>query len=292
MLVSARSGLLGVLFALLCASTSAQVLIQGPAGAVTGDDLRAAASRLPPASRQTMLSRPESVQRQANDLYVRRALAAEAERDGLDKDPVVAAQLRLARERVLSDARVDVLERAAAPSDPDLTRFARDLYRDNPERFKTPEQTRASHILVARAPDGSGREKAEALLAQLKAGASFAQLAREQSADTASAVKGGDLGWFATGAMVPEFEQAVAALKNPGEITGVVETRFGFHVARLDARRPAGVRTFDEVREDLERDVRAKVLRDARQQKANEITHAAQADAEAINTFSRHYQKP
>lgn len=282
-------GLVALATGLVAATTA---LMQGPAGAVSADDLLAAMQRIPAPSRDAMLGRPDTLRRQAEDIYIRRALAAEAERDGLDRDPIVAAALRQARDRVLSDARLAAIDRAALPADSEITRYARDLYRENPERFRTPEQTRASHILIARGVEGRDRARAEALLAQIKGGASFETLAREQSADGASAARGGDLGWFGPGQMVKAFEDAVAALKNPGDLAGVVETQFGFHVVRLDARRPAGIRSFDEVREDLERDVRNNATREARNAKTRDLLRDARLDPEALEAFSRASRKP
>lgn len=271
----------------LAGAAAAQPLLQGTGATVSTDDVRAAAQRIPSASRDALLSRPDNVARLAEDLYVRRVLAEEARRDGLDQDPVVAALIKQAQERVLSDARLAEIDRAASPSDEQVARYARDLYRENPARFQTPAQTRARHILVAHSDDGKARERAEALLAQLNNGASFDALAREHSSDLATAGRGGDLGWFAAGTMVPEFEQALEALKNPGDLSGIVETRFGFHIVRLDERRPAGVRGFDEVRAQLEREVRAKAQDEARQAKVRELLAGARADTPAIEAFSR-----
>ncbi len=270
----------------------AQPLVLGPAGAVDGDEVRAAMQSVPAASRQAMLGRPDTVLRQAENLYLRRALAAEALRDGLDKDPMVAEALRQARERILSDARLAAIERAALPADSEITRYARDLYRQDPTRYRTPEQTRASHILIAQSPDGKARERAEALLARARAGESFEALARENSADGASAAKGGDLGWFVRGQMVKPFEDAVAALKNPGDLAPIVETQFGFHVVRLDGRRPAGDRSFDEVRESIESEIRAKAQREARQAKTRDLLRDVKPDMLAIEAFARQQQRP
>ncbi|NWG73168.1 MAG: peptidylprolyl isomerase [Rubrivivax sp.] len=289
---ASRLRVLAAALALAAGWAHAQSLIQGPAGTVDGTDVRAAMQSVPLASRQAMLARPDTVLRQAENLYLRRALAAEAVRDGLDKDPMVAEALRQARERILSDARLAAIERAALPPDSEITRYARDLYLQDPAKYRTPEQTRASHILVARSPDGKARERAEALLARVRAGESFETLAREHSADGASASKGGDLGWFVSGQMVKPFEEAVAALKNPGELAPIVETQFGFHVVRLDGRRPAGERSFDEVREAIEADVRAKAQREARQAKARELLRDAKPDIAAIEAFARQQPRP
>ena len=277
---------------LSAAAAHAQPLLQGPAATVTADDVRAATQNVPAASRGALLSRPENVQRQLQDLYVRRALAAEAERSGLDKDSLIAAQLRQARERVLSDARLAAIDRAATPAEDVVAAAARDIYRATPEKFSAPAQTRARHILISRSEDGKAREKAEALLAQIKGGASFDELARKESADLATASKGGDLGWIGAGTVVKEFEDALSALKTPGELSPVVETQFGFHVIRLDERRAAGVRPFEEVRPEIEREIRVNAQLEARRAKLRELMDPVKPDAAAVEAFSNSFRKP
>jgi foldase protein PrsA len=80
------------------------------------------------------------------------------------------------------------------------------------------------------------RAKAEDVLKRVRAGEDFAKLAKEFSTDTSNKDKGGDLGWFGHGAMVPEFEQAAFALK-PGEVSELVQTKFGYHIIKLDERK-------------------------------------------------------
>lgn len=119
---------------------------------------------------------------------------------------------------------------------------AQKYYDENPDDFKVPEQVRASHILISTRPSdpnadpnqmkAQAKAKAEALLKQVKEGADFATLAKENSADTVSAVRGGDIGPFGRGQMVPSFEEAAFALK-VGEISDLVETQFGYHIIKV-----------------------------------------------------------
>ncbi len=111
-------------------------------------------------------------------------------------------------------------------------------YKDSLQQV--PEEVTLSHIFMIPKPSSKAREeayaKAEALLDSLKHGANFAELAKKYSQDPGSASDGGDLGWAKRGQFVPEFEHAVYALK-PGEISGIVETQFGFHIIQLLERR-------------------------------------------------------
>ena len=117
------------------------------------------------------------------------------------------------------------------------------FYEKNPERFQKPEAVHASHVLIT-VPQGAdaatkaaARAKAEDVLKQARAGADFATLARTYSND-ASAPRGGDLGFFPKGQMVPAFEAAAFALA-PNQISDVVETPFGFHVIKVLEKRTA-----------------------------------------------------
>ena len=119
-----------------------------------------------------------------------------------------------------------------------------DFYTGNKDKFESPEQAHARHILVAvdeKADEKTrqaGKAKADDLLAQLKGGANFEELAKKNS-DCPSAPQGGDLGFFGHGQMVPEFDSAAFALK-PGELSGVVATKFGYHIIKLEEKKDAG----------------------------------------------------
>ena len=134
---------------------------------------------------------------------------------------------------------------------------AKKFYDENPDQFKQPEQVRASHILIG-APENAdaaakaaAKRKAEGLLKQLKSGGDFAALAKENSQDPGSAIKGGDLGLFPRGQMVGPFDQVAFTLA-PGATSDLVETQFGYHIIRVVEKKEAGAVALDEVRPQLE----------------------------------------
>ncbi|GAA4405499.1 SurA N-terminal domain-containing protein [Quisquiliibacterium transsilvanicum] len=137
----------------------------------------------------------------------------------------------------------------------------RTYYEQNKARYGVPEQRRASHILVQTAPGAddaarkAARSRAEDLLRQARSGADFAALAREHSQDPGSAREGGDLGYFGREMMVKPFADAAFVLAEGG-LSDVVESEFGFHVIKLTGIRPGAVKPFEEVRAEIESDLR------------------------------------
>jgi len=132
-------------------------------------------------------------------------------------------------------------------------------YNDNKADFETPEQVRASHILIKVDPNitdpneakAKARAKAEDLLKQIKAGADFAELAKANSA-CPSASRGGDLDYFRRGQMVEPFENAAFALK-PGQVSDVVETRFGYHIIKVTDHKDPNTTALEQVKEDIKK---------------------------------------
>lgn len=134
---------------------------------------------------------------------------------------------------------------------------ARKFFEENPAQFQEPEQRRASHILIKldagvdAAAKQAAKTRAEQLLAEVrKTPAKFADLARQHSQDPGSGAKGGDLGAFSRDMMVKPFADAVWAMK-PGEIQGLVESQFGFHIIRLDGVIGGAKLGFAVVKDDI-----------------------------------------
>ena len=126
-------------------------------------------------------------------------------------------------------------------------------YNDNITQYQTPEQVRASHILLKTEGKNEAdvRTQAEDVLKQVKAGGDFAVLATKYSEDDGSKVKGGDLDYFTRGRMVPEFETAAFTLQ-PGQVSDLVKSQFGFHIIKVVDKKPAATRGIDEVRPQIE----------------------------------------
>lgn len=133
-------------------------------------------------------------------------------------------------------------------------------YQEHRDEFKQEEQACASHILVkvksASSPEGhddaEARKLAEAILAKLKAGGDFAELAKKSSEDKGSAASGGDLGCFARGRMVPEFENAAFSM-GAGETSELVKSSFGYHVIRLVSHQPESTLPLAAVKDQIRR---------------------------------------
>lgn len=143
--------------------------------------------------------------------------------------------------------------------------------------YTTPEQIRASHILLTTEgkDDAAVRTQAEQVLKEAKSGADFAALAKKYSQDESNAQNGGDLDYFSRGRMVPDFENAAFALK-PGEISNLVKTEFGYHIIKLADRKPAIVRSLSDpaVYKELE----GELLRERAEQEAATISDALVAE--------------
>ncbi len=138
---------------------------------------------------------------------------------------------------------------------------AKKFYDDNITNYTRPEQVKASHILIGTSGEDeagkmAAKAKTEDVLAQVKNGVDFAELARTYST-CPSKERGGDLGFFDKDQMVPAFSQAAFAQK-PGEISDVVETKFGYHIIKVTDRKEAGVSSFEEEKSNIMKNLEAR----------------------------------
>src|SRR5580692_1836896 len=171
-------------------------------------------------------------------------IAAQAEKDGMEKDPDVATRVALLRTQILADAAAQKYVKNNEPSDQEL-HAAYDAATDKTEYH-------ASHILVAT------KEKAVALIKKIKGGAKFEDVAKAESTDNSKA-NGGDLGWFTLARMVKPFGDAVKALNKGDVTTEPVQTQYGWHIIKLVDTRDA---PFDQFKGQLTSGIMQKKFQD------------------------------
>ncbi|MDQ6759228.1 MAG: peptidylprolyl isomerase, partial [Acidobacteriota bacterium] len=159
-------------------------------------------------------------------------------------------------------------------------------YNSHRDQFRTPERVKARHILLTttgKSPEETAKikTKAEGLLKQIRGGADFAELAKQNSDDPGSKANGGDLGWVVRGQTVKNFETAAFSLK-PKEISNLVTTEYGFHIIQVLEKQDAHVQGFDEVRVQIADELKKGTLNDRVQSLAEQArTELAKAPAAA-----------
>ncbi len=271
-------------FSTMGSHASGTVLIAGGGVSINTQEVQAEMQRMPEAVRERFLSEPDQLRELVQTLHLRKVLAAQAQTSGLAQSPETAYKLATARESILAEAYVDRIAESATPAPAAIDKRIQSIYKAEPERFRTPAETHARHILI-KGKDADARAQAEKLLQELRNGADFEALARQYSADPGSAAKGGDLGFFPKGKMVPAFDAALDALDKPGSLSPVVESEFGLHIIRLEARKPGTLRSFDEVKEQLRAETVAKLQQDARKKEVARVRNEAKGDAGAMDAF-------
>ena len=179
---------------------------------------------------------------------------------------------------------LDTVMRGITVAEADLKTY----YEQNAQRFGGQEERRASHILIAAPKTAAAAEceqaraKAEQLLAAVKkAPDSFADAAKKNSQDPGSAPNGGDLDFFARGAMTKPFEEAAFALKK-GEISNLVETEFGFHVIRVTDVKAPKQRTFEEMKPQLETELKKQQAQRKFAETAETFSNAVYEQADSL----------
>lgn len=216
-----------------------QVIAEVNGGSITTGDFERELKNLPEYLK-AMADTPQGRKEMLDTMVIRELILQQASKDGLDKGPEIESKLQDLKKRLIVESFLKKkVETESKVSDEDLKKF----YEQNKDKFKTGEQIKASHILV------KTDKEAKEVLAKIKAGGNFEELAKKSSVDS-SAAKGGDLGWFGKGSMVPVFEKAALALKE-GQVSEVVKSDFGYHIIKLTGKRAAGIRPLEEVKEQI-----------------------------------------
>lgn len=228
-----------LLFSIGCAQTkSGAVLARFDNTTITDQEFDQRLRSLPPGLKAAAARNKKRV---LEDMVAEHFLLREAGRRGLANLPEVKELLELARRKILVAKLIEMeVDKKLTLESDEAQRY----YESNQEEFMTPLLLRASHILVKAA------EAAGVIREELLAGADFEETARHKSID-ATALRGGDGGFFQRGQLVPEFEEAAFELKK-GELSGVVQTKLGYHIIKLTDRIEPRLRDFQAVKPALE----------------------------------------
>jgi peptidyl-prolyl cis-trans isomerase C len=271
---------LGVLSFVVVAATTSPVLmgqVPNPMLAaygslkVTQADYEASILRIPERDRFGFAMSQERIGKEIDNLIRFRVLADSARQQGLETE-AIKTRLALFADRLLAEALIAKVEREAEQEfETKRSTFldsAKERYMINKATYQTKPQVRASHLLITTKSrnDEAAKKLAADLRKKLDAGASFEELAAEYSEDPSAKSNKGDLGYFSPGQMDPAFETAAFALKSPGDLAGPVQSRFGYHVIRLQDRKEARQMTFEEVQPDLMEKLKADFIESKRGQ--------------------------
>lgn len=222
-------------------------------------------ANLPPQMQMMVVQNPQ-IKKQFVERWVdTNLLALEAQKTKLDQDPSVKNKLEEAKTFILAQEYVmKEIEKKINVTDADVKAY----YDKNKAEFTEPESVKASHILIKVPQDADEKAwkdaetKIKDIKKKLDGGADFANLAQEMSDDPGSKTKGGDLGFFSKGRMVPEFEAAAFALK-PGEVSQPVKTPFGYHLIKVFEKKDAHEKSFDEVKDHVQQNLLNQKRREA-----------------------------
>jgi peptidyl-prolyl cis-trans isomerase C len=257
--------------AILAADPADTVLVRRGDVTITRADWDAELARIPEKDRADFAASPRRVRQLLDRMLQTRDLALKAKAAKLAPDPAVLARPGMDEERALAAAMVENAE-AAAARDFDVRkaafeRRARELYAIDPASFASKETVTITLVYFSSRKDGvdAAAQRATDTLAKAKAGADLADLAATLSEDATTRGARGRRGPVARGDLDATLAAAAFDLANPGDLAPVVRVRDGFFVVRLDERRPAGSRTFDEAKPDIMAMLRQRHIEAARE---------------------------
>lgn len=224
---------------------------------ISAPELKSELKALSPDVRSRVTSDKAAVARFAADILQDRRIAEAAVAAGIDKSEEIKAQIRKAARETINRKYMNDEIAKATRSLPDFRALAQEQFETNKSSYVVPEAVRVSHILIRvdvedeRRQEPEMREKALMVLGKIKDGGDFSELAKQYSDDTGSGSKGGEIpGWVERGKTVPPFEKKAFEMK-PGELSGLVRSRFGFHIIKLHEHRKASQQAFSAVEPQL-----------------------------------------
>ncbi len=208
-------------------------------------------------TRATMEKDPKRQAAMLRQIVTSKVIADEVRKKGFAQRPDIRENMELLTDNFLT---IEYFDKVVAKKVKATDEGIREYYEENKNKFRDPARIRARHILVkvnrtAQEEElKQARDKTENILSRVKSGEDFAKLASEYSDDPGSKSKGGDLGFFSRGRMAPEFERAAFSL-NPGDISDIVQTNFGFHIIKVAEKKEPSIKPYEAVKEQLRKKV-------------------------------------
>lgn len=211
---------------------------------ITLKEFNARIAKLPPYYRDMV---EKDRKRYLEEMIAEKLFYEDALRRGLNNDKEVAEVVMEAKRKIIITKLIknDVEDKAKVSED-EIAQF----YEANKDKLKTPEMWRASQILVPT------EEEAREVLQKLSSGANFEEIARAQSKD-ATASRGGDIGYFRAGQLVPDFERAALGL-DVGQLSGIVHTKFGYHIIKLTDKKAPDMQSYEKAKPMIENELKKK----------------------------------
>ncbi len=246
---------------------------------ITVDDFETELRSLP-AYTQKRMNTTEQKQKHLDKMIDEILLLQEAEKRKLDRDEEIQRKVERYRKRLITEKLYrEIASERSEVGDEEVQVY----YQEHKDRFRQKERIRARQILILTPPNAGPEKEAEAkkkgeeALSRARAGEGFAELAKKYSEGPAAS-RGGDLGYFSRGRMVPEFEEVAFSLKEVGDVSDLVRTKFGFHIIELTGRQPAQELAVEDVKDRIIRQLESARRREIRQSLADELRQQANVE--------------
>ncbi|MEW9121849.1 MAG: peptidyl-prolyl cis-trans isomerase [Thermotaleaceae bacterium] len=212
-----------------------QILAKVGNSEITQEDLKIAL-KYAPKEQSAQFNSIEGKKYLLNEMIMQELIYLDAKDKGMEENEAYQKELEVLKENLLKQYAINQLLKNVTASEEE----AKAYYEAHPAQFQQQDTLRARHILI------HDEEAAKTALADIKNGKEFEAVAGELS-ECPSRAQGGDLGYFERGKMVPEFEKAAFDLK-VGEVSDLVKTQFGYHIIKVEDRKPASTISFDQVK--------------------------------------------
>lgn len=258
--------------------------MSGPQISVTTSDVLEEISVAPEQIQLELRNSTEALRRMIENIYLRRALAKQALTE-IGHQSKLRKELEIIRERTLADALLTHLAKDAHPSDEAALSYARALYRAEPDKFMNSAEYRVRQIYFpANNADDSckARQAALEVLEKIRSGADFIAIAAQHARNVDSSIKGGDMGFISPDTQDSELAAALRKLETKGQVSDLVVTPGAILILKLEEKRPAKIKPFEEVQDDLMKQAQIQVSSQARTKAIKQIMDTATGDPDNL----------